>query len=129
MPDILAVLKRLTRGREPKVGDVYWVENQQLGIDDPDTEDHPIVVIAGQNVKGGPVTIAVGSSTRRVTKGHVILEVKPEDCEAGTRLDRLTRFWINENVRLEVNALGRFMGRLNESKRNELRRLKGTGIV
>ena len=129
MPDFGSLFRRLSRVRKPNVGDLYWVENKHLGIDHPETEDHPILVIAGQNVVGGPVTVAIGSSTRMVMKGHVVLEVRPEDCAEGARLDRLTRFWMNENLRLEAEKLGRSMGRLGQAKIEELKRLKGSRII
>jgi hypothetical protein len=129
VPDFGSILRHLSRPRKPNVGDLYWVENEHLGIDDPNTEDHPVVVIAGQHLVGGPVTVAIGSSSRMVMKGHVILEVRPEDCEAGARLDCLTRFWMNENLRLEAEKLGRSMGRLGQAKIEELKRLKGSKII
>lgn len=130
MTDFLAsILKHLTRPREPMPGELYWVENAVLGITSPTTTHHPVLVIAGQNVKGGPVAIVPGSSTRKQRKGHVVLEVSPADCETGGRLDVTTRFWVNEPQRIDVAKLGRPMGKLSEAKTAELLRLKGRIIT
>lgn len=124
----LGWIKRLAGRPAPKAGDLFWVGNEDLGIMDLDTKDHPVVVVTGQNVKGGPVVIAVGSSTRRDTKGHAILTVEPTECQPGSRLDKRTRFWISENQRLPADKLGRAMGAVNEAKLRELKQLRG-GII
>jgi hypothetical protein len=120
---LLTKFLRRLQSPDPVIGEMWWASNQDLGI--PRGGEHPILVIAGVAMKGGPVQIAPGSSSRLEHKGDRVLGVlPPNDCDPPDCLESYTKFWINEHQRIPRAALIRRIGKLSPEKIQHLRVIK-----
>lgn len=102
------------------------MDNVKLGIELPG--EHPVLVVSGPSIKGGPISIAPGSSSRHPAWRDQVLDVFPADCDPSNALDHYTRFWISEAHRIARNGLKRKLAKLGPAKMALLKVLR-QGII
>ena len=76
---------------DPRPGDIWWAYNHALDILDPDTKSHPVLVVGGPAVKGGPVTVAPGTTKDGNFPKDKTVHVRPEEIDTGDNTGRLTQ--------------------------------------
>ena len=111
-------------------GEIWWVYNEALGIEDPGTKEHPVLVVGGSNVSGGPVGVAKGSTkTGHYRPGEPVINVRPEDVEkmqgANGRLEGTTTFRIVQGeVRVNREKMKDLVGRISPEQLEQVRELR-----
>lgn len=115
-------LFRRIKARQPQIGDIWMVDDADLGI--PGGGEHPVVVIRGQSLKGGPVLAAPGSSSRWPRPQDHVYGVFPGDCDPPDQLASYTRFRLNHVRTRARRELKRFKARLRPEKIEELKAMR-----
>lgn len=94
------------------------MSNAVLKILDPNTTEHPILVVGGPNQNRGPVAVAPGTRHQRDDIQNRLFSVDPVDIQEGTggggTLEGTTYFLINQPIRIQQQHLRRKVGRLRE---------------
>jgi hypothetical protein len=98
------------------------VDNTDLGIGIQGL--HPVLIVSGPSIRGGPINIAIGSSSRRPEWRDIVLDVFPSDCDPPDALEHYTRFWISGAHRIARAGLRRKLAKLGPQKLALLKVLK-----
>ena len=98
-------------------------KDDDMGFEVEGVKEHPVLIVGGTNVVGGPVRVAPGSGTRTPPPGSVRLPVWPQDCEPHETLSKATWFVLNEVRAVPQRVLYRRVGKVVDSKLQEMRSL------
>lgn len=94
-------------------GQLWWARNDAVGISDPRTHEHPVLVVRGSNIQNGPVQVITGTTAHGNHLAEPTFVIRPEQLDADGAtgyLGRPTTFLITREFPVTRDDVFRYMG-------------------